>query len=293
VRVLVLGLRLAAAVLEFRDEVVCPDSTAVLERLYRIAPQAREADHVARLHGTGKELILQLDDRTGTTLASGRLPDSADCNQLADAAALMLAAWEAEFAREPPPTQVPVPPPREVVSAPPSQTVEAREKNQTHVDLAALALATADGQGVGAAFDLDATFGSLLMAIVLADTPHTATFGPGDVHWQRTALGVGGAFHLRPPGWDLSARAVVLAALLARWGTGYGLDEGSVGFDLGLGAGLRAGLALSKSVSLLADFSAIVWPLNQALVVAGVPGSFNLPIVQLYLGLGIRYGDPW
>jgi hypothetical protein len=293
VRVLVLGLRLAVAALEFRDDVACPDSNAVLARLYRIAPQARAADHVARLQGSGVELMLRLEDRTGTTLASGRLPDSTDCNQLADAAALMLAAWEAEFSREPPPTQLPVPPPREVVSAPPAQAVEAHEKNQSHLDLAALALATADGQGVGAALDLDATFGSFLMAILLADTPHTAAFGTGDVHWQRTGLGFGGSLHLRPPGWDLSARLFVIGALLARWGSGYGVDEGSLSVDLGFGAGLRAGLALSKSVFLLADLSAVMWPLTQRLVVEGVPGDFTLPLAQLYLGLGIRYGDPW
>jgi hypothetical protein len=238
-------------------------------------------------------LILRLEDRKGTTLASGRLPDSTDCNQLADAAALMLAAWEAEFAREPPPTMAPLPPPREVVSAPPSQAVDAHEKTQSHLDLAALALVTADGQGVGAALDLDATFSSFLMAILLADTPHSAAFGPGEVRWQRTALGFGGSLHLRPPGWDLSARLFVLGALLARWGSGYGVDEGTVSVDLGFGAGLRAGLVLSASVSLLADLSAVVWPLTQRLLVAGVPGDFTLPLAQLYLGLGIRYGDPW
>jgi hypothetical protein len=113
------------------------------------------------------------------------------------------------------------------------------------------------------------------------------------LHWQRTALGAGGALRFTAGRWDLSIRGFVLGALLSRWGTGYGGDESSVSPDFGLGAGGRAGFRLSSSVALLADLSGAAWPFTQKIVVAGVPGSFTLPIWQLYGGLGVSYESPW
>jgi hypothetical protein len=294
VRVLVLVLRLAGAALDFRDEVSCPATAAVLERLHRMAPEAPKADYVVHLRRSGSELLLQLDDRTGSPLASRQLPADADCADLADGVAVTLAAWEAQFSREAPPVPHATPLPREVVSSPNGSIAETtRTPGATHhFGFAALVLATADGAGVGIAGELDARW-DFLLAFLLADSPHGVAFAPGELHWQRTSLGLGGALHIVDGRWDFSARAFVLGALLARWGTGYAVDESSVSPDLGLGAGLRAAFRLSSSVGLLADFCTVVWPFTQSVVVAGVPGFYTLPIWQLYLGLGVSYENPW
>jgi hypothetical protein len=294
VRVLVLVLRLAGAALDFRDEVSCPVTAAVIERLHHMAPEATEADYVVHLRRSGSELLLQLDDRAGSPLASRQLPADADCAELADAVAVTLAAWEAQFSREAPPVPPSAPLPREVVSSPSEPTAEATGTSGAtrHFGFAALVLGTADGAGAGIAGELDARW-EYLLACLLADSPHGVSFAPGELHWQRTSLGLGGVLHIVEGRWDFSARAFVLGALLARWGTGYGVDESSVSPDLGLGAGLRAAFRLSSSVGLLADFSAVAWPFTQDIVVAGVPGFYTLPIWQLYFGFGVSYENPW
>jgi hypothetical protein len=238
--------------------------------------------------------LLELEDPKGVALASHQLPSSTNCAELADAVAVILAAWEAQFSHEvaPPPKQPA--PAREVVSATnqtASTTQSSPAASRHAVGFAGLVLATADGQDVGVAGEIDGSYDHLT-GLLLVESPHSATLAPGQLHWQRTSLGAGGRLWTATGRWEFSGRALLLAALLTRWGSGYGVDQSSTSPDLGIALGARVTLRVAGSLGLMADLSAVAWPLTQTMVVAGVPGSYTLPNWELFAGIGLGYSAP-
>jgi hypothetical protein len=290
VHLLVLMSFMSSAALSLQDEVTCPDTAAVLDRLHRIAPQALEADHVAHLRQVEGELMLELDDPGGATLASRRLPVSRDCDQLAEVVAVTLAAWEAQFTLTPTAPPPEAPSTGRAVTSPASTSSalspEGSAGERQHLLLSALVLGTAENHAGGVAVELGMDLGHLI-ALLLVEAPHSTYLAPGELHWQRSALGLGGTLGASTGRWDFDGRAFVLGALLARWGSGYSIDQASVSPDVGLGLAGRASFGLGGAWRLVAELSGVAWPLTQRIVVDGVPGTFTLPPFQLFAGLGV------
>jgi hypothetical protein len=289
VHLMVLLLRLSGAALEFQDALDCPAAELVLKRLEEISPSSPAADWIAVLSEAEDGLSLVLRDRGGATLAARRLPRSADCSGTADYVAVTLAAWEAELSPAPPPAKLPSQAAPAVVLPPePSGTAPLPGIGSHRLDVAALVLATGDGQGAGIAgeFGVDP---APLVTFALVEAPHTAPLGPGEVHWLRASLGLGGSIRWEATPWDLALRGFVLGALLDRWGSGYATNQGALSPDAGLGAGLRVLLPLGGGVRAVADLSVVVWPATQRIAVSGLPETFTLPPLQLFVGLGISH----
>ena len=105
--VLVLYLLLAGAV-EVESPSACPSAHAVAERLAVLLPATKDVPDRARLSRTGDKLSLELRRADGTAIAWRRLDARASCEDLAEAAAVMIATWETDLEAgrtlRPPPT---------------------------------------------------------------------------------------------------------------------------------------------------------------------------------------------
>jgi hypothetical protein len=154
--------------------------------------------------------------------------------------------------------------------------------------VSALVLGSADAEGLGVAAELAGRFEHLFV-LVLVEAPHETAFPPGELHWQRSSLGIGGTLRATTGKWDFDGAAFVLGALLARWGSGYSFDESSVRVDLGVGLEATASLRLGRGFSVIGALSGVVWPLTQQIAVQGLAGTFVLPTFQFFAGLGIGY----
>jgi hypothetical protein len=289
------------ATIAVRGAARCPTAAEVADALAALAPagEAQATGDWADVTPDGGSIRVRLHQADGTLLAEKRLPP-APCRQQAETAAVVLAAWAAQFHPElalafetPPPA--PGPPPAvaqrgpTTVSAAPAP--RAPEPDPLVVAAGAGLLASLEGESLAPAAAIEARvygrqtgWGGKLG--LYASGAHRLSFGPGEAAWRRVdaALGV-----LRRRAWrplSLEAGVDVVTGALFVEGSGFTEVQSSQSWDLGAEAGGRLGLAFGRAEAWLAI--GLGWWLRPQLVeVAGIPGNERLPSIAGRLGVGV------
>jgi hypothetical protein len=113
--------------------------------------------------------------------------------------------------------------------------------------------------------------------------------GDAGAQWTRAQLELGPSLRVRPGRLLVDLHLHAAAALVAVAGEGFASNYQSLGWDAGLGAGLRLGLPLRWALPFV-GVSATAYLRPQDLLVTGLPGSTTLPRFDAVISLGFGAG---
>ena len=278
---------LLAGGVEIEGATTCPTGAEVAERLRALVPDlnVRNPDR-ALLRGDGRGLRIDLVDPGGSTLATRKLLP-AGCADLAQAAAVVIAAWESELR----------PPPAESVRALPPPLPPRRAA----VDLAGAFIASFAGAsfapGGGASALVGVQRGRVWGRIAAAGfATRDLALGPGHASWTRAFASLGVAVRFRPSRFIIDLHGDALAALLYVKGIGYMSPSESYDVDPGLGVGARAAVRLGP-VALFLGGDVAGWLRAQTVRVLAQNGTTaglaDLPRVEALLSAGLAWGSDY
>ncbi len=302
--------------IEVRGNAGCPTSDALaaaLAGLIAPPPASATGSDVVELSGSGASVKVKLTSAGGDVIGEKRLPARLSCGERAQAAAVMVAAWEAHLrgvagpidptatqlpATQPAPVAVPVPPapvppaPSPVVVTRPAESAPTGSAPiQLETSAALFASVNADGVAPGGIFEL---------AIARADAPLALDAGAVIVGAHTIGVASGrGAWHRYGGIVQLDSRSRWRSLVLHMYG-GAALTAVTISgqsfastatdtvFDPGIVVGLRLALAVRTSPWLGA--TAVSWPRSHTLQVVGSPASVELPQFEAWLGGGLTFG---
>jgi len=287
------ALALALAVV-VEGAATCPTPSLVAERLAPLLPSVsatieRSAADVARVESRRGALDIELRDPQGALRASRRLDEDAPCADLAAAAAVVLAAWEAELqpGAAPPPSLPPLalPPPRRLhfdlaVGALVALALPSGGSSFGALVEGGLAGRSGRGRGPGA---------RVALAVPLFGAEEVA-LGSGSASFARRALSLGPRWRFAPGFFRLDLHANLAVAWVSVEGErvpGARRDDAAA---LGLDAGARAGLDLGPAI-VWAEASLLWYPARERAVVDGSTLAADLPPVELLLAVGVALGS--
>jgi hypothetical protein len=288
----------------------CPapvDVAARVRTILHLSPEQQLSEGFAvERHEAG--LYVALRGADSSLIGERTLPTSGSCHELAQAAAVVLAAWlsdvHPDFAGAlpappavPPPEQPEPPPPpppppataRAPAAAPPPPAGSAAQR-RLHVlgglggDLTGGALSPA--LLLGASFGAEVS-GVALSARALLTLPRQEPLGPGQVTWRRWPLGIGPSLRLATGTWAFSLSAGPAAAWLGLGGDSF--DR--VADQNGLVWGGFGELLVSGRAHPFAPFGALnvqFYPGNTTAYVSGLDLSWDLPPLSATLIVGAR-----
>jgi hypothetical protein len=269
-----LALLLAGAV-QVVSTTPCPTAAAVEARLPALAPTPSGAPDRALIRGSEGKVTLTLVRADGTAVVERQIEAPGSCPDLAGAAALIIAVWQAQEHPDLPPAPT-------LVSHPARLTVEA--KTDLFASLA------------GAEVSPGATLTAVLwrrrwgLALSLSGTAqHEGALGAGRATWTRGALGLGVARRL-VAGWArLDLHVEALLGLTVARGSGYQSDAAPVGSTFGGGAGMTVSHVWGRLL-VSAGASGARW-LAQDLAVSVSGDRRALPVTEARAGagLGLRF----
>ncbi len=286
-----LGLGLLAT-LRVTAEGACPTAAAVEARLQPLLPQLQDVPP-ARAHLEPLDELLRVEVRSedGALLTVRDLQRAAPCADLAAAAAVVIASALLSAPRTPALPQlslVPSPPPRARPLPPPVR----RPLPQLDAGVGLTAAAAGAGLAVGAALVVHAAPSGRAWGfrLGLAGTAlRREALGEAGAVWTRAQLELGPRYRVRPGRLIIDVHAHAAAALVYVSGQGFAADYASLGWDAGLGAGVRIGLPLRWAMPWL-GVSATGYLRPQELQVVGQTESGALPRFDAVLGLGLSAG---
>lgn len=290
----------------------CPapvDVAARVRTILHLSPEQQLSEGFAvERHEAG--LYVALRGADSSLIGERTLPTSGSCHELAQAAAVVLAAWlsdvHPDFAGAlpsppaqppavPPPDQPepPHPPPASSATtpppAPPPRAASAAQR-RLHV-VAGLGGDLTDG-ALSPALLLGASFGAevsglALSARALLTLPREEPLGPGQVSWRRWPLGIGPSLRLASGTWAFSLSAGPAAAWLGLGGDSFDrvVDQNGLVWG-GFGELLVSGRAYP-----FAPFGALnvqLYPGNTTAYVSGLDLSWDLPPLSATLIVGAR-----
>lgn len=286
-----LGLGLLAT-LRVTAEGACPTAAAVQARLQPLLPQLQDVPP-ARAHLEPLDELLRVEVRSedGALLTVRDLQRAAPCADLAAAAAVVIASALLSAPRtpalpqlsllpSPPPPARPVPPP---VRRPPPQ-LDAGVALTVAAAGAGLAIGGAlvvHGAPVGRAWGFRLGLAGAAL--------RREALGEAGAGWTRAQLELGPRYRVRPGRFIIDAHAHAAAALVYVAGQGFAADYTDLGWDAGLGAGVRIGLPLRWAMPWL-GVSATGYLRPQQLQVVGQSESGALPRFDAVLALGLSAG---
>jgi hypothetical protein len=308
--------------IDVRGNADCPTPgalAAALEGLIAPAPSgAPAAQDVVELSSRGGSVTVKLTSAGGDLVGEKHLPERLSCGARAQAAAVMVAAWEAHLRGVaapigpaaqvraptlPPPVAAPAPAPPAPATprASPATAVVAQPLApgapapsppvQLEVSTALFASVTAAGVAPGGIFEV---------GVARADAPLALEVGAVIVGAHRTGVATGRGLWRRYGGVvELDSRSrwrsMVLhihggAALSAVTISGQSFPSvaNDAVFDPGIVVGLR--LALAARLAPWVGATAVSWPRAHTLTVGGSPASVDLPQFETWLGGGLTFG---
>ncbi len=230
------------------------------------------------------------------TLAEKRFQAGPSCLELATAAAVVIAAWEADLASGvlltpglPPPLG-----PGPAVSKAPPAPIEA-PPGRLRYELAAGFVASFAGAGFAPGGTVEAALGLGRWPLwarlaVTATSTRAEQVGTGEVSWTRVGFGLGPSYLGLRGAWRIEAHLLAVAGLIAASGSGFVQTAGIVDFDPGLRGGLRLGRRLAGGTALFVGASALGWPGRQRLHVNGVARPVEPSRLEGLLSLGVSFG---
>ncbi len=264
----------------------CPSAAAIQLRLQALLPDAGSAATPVKVTRREGELELQIGEGAGAYRRG--LPMHASCAQREAVAATVIAAWESEL-------QGALALPPETAAGSPA--VSARREG-TRVDVEAEvafvgALAGASfAPGASAAVRLSPADWRLgFRAGLLGESTRELALGDGRASWGRSALTLGAGYRFSPGRLRIELRAGGALALLYVGGAGFGQSYQRYDVDVGLGAGVRAGVQAGPVQPFL-SVEVIGWlrP-EQAFAQHGDTSiAVDLPRFEVLLAAGLAFG---
>jgi len=304
-----------------RGNASCPTPEALaaaLEGLIAPAPGSGSArPDVVELAGHGASVTVRLTSAGGDLVGEKRLPERLSCADRAQAAAVIVAAWEAHLrgvagpiapravgvraATEPPPVTVARPAAPAPASPPAGGAAQPSARGpaappawvpiQLETSAALFASVTADGVVPGGIFEVAVARGDAPLALDVGAViigAHGTGVASGRGVWRR----FGGVVELdsRSRWRSLALHMYGGAALTAVTVTGESFPStgNDTLFDPGIVVGLR--LALVARLAPWLGASAVSWPRAHTLLVGGSPASADLPQFEAWLGGGVTFG---
>lgn len=299
----------------------CPTPAEVTTRLSALLPRLDPWDAIehARLTEDGVVLRVTLIDAKGAAVAERLLPASSSCAALADAAALVIAAWKsdvhAQFAVDLPAVPPARPPPPTVTRASaPTAVVPARTTRAPDLELLLGAGISAAGPGsqptrgaseglppwgaASAAFVARAIYkpsggwagGDLFAGF---ETDRTFALGPGQVRWRRWAAGAGMQGEMVTRWLRLAAGADLAVARMTLAGSGFLQDFSRTGWTPGAAAEIRLALPSGTAgirPSLWWELGAAYWWRAQEARIEPAGPTAQLPGLTLSTTIGVSLG---
>jgi hypothetical protein len=301
----------------------CPTPAEVTTRLQTLLPRLDPWDAIEHAHLVQDGVVLRvtLVDAKGTQVAERLLPSSASCTALADAAALVIAAWKsdvhAQFAVDLPAVTPPHPPPPTLTrtaaapAAPGLLTPPAARAPDLELLLGAGISAAGPGsQPAPSAGERVRPWGAAAPAFVaraiymparslggdlFASFESDRTFGlaAGQVSWQRWAAGAGLQGQLVSRWLRLAAGADLALARVTLSGSGFLEDFSRTGWTPGATAQVRLALpseAPGIRPSLWWEIGAAYWWRPEEARVDPAGPTAQLPRLTLSTTIGVSLG---
>jgi hypothetical protein len=239
----------------------------------------------------GDALVLHLQDDAGTALATRRLVrGDASCQELAQAAAVIITAWQLHADEWTPELPGLAP----VETAPVLRRARPGGPSRVHYELSAAFLSSITSTGAFAAGGQASAaltrrgarwFGRL--SLFGTDT-REQPLGFGAMSWSRVALAAGTTYRFGTT-WQLDLQADAVVALLVLRG-GSGTDSSAFNVDPGLRAGLR-GMRRWGHLAAFLEAGVVGWLRSQQVKASGSADSVELPRVEVLLAAGVAYGN--
>lgn len=288
-------------------------------------PRRPDVARIARAGEGAADLWLTLTRGDGTSLGARKLPRQRGCAELVDLVAVMIGSWEfsasdsgwggglglgpdrtpAASALAPAPASAPARAlvlrdvsVRAIAPAPAPEPTSGPADDHWALEMGLGAGATLLG-GVaplaGAELLAGRSRGQLRGRFALADqATRIRALAPGQIDWQRylATLGASWRFGVGDDAdrrWAITLDAAAAAALATLTGEGFFENRRPSYLELGLDAGLRVGRRLGPTLTLYAEVRGRAWAQRQRAVIDGVPGSSELPRVDLTGGIGATF----
>jgi hypothetical protein len=278
----------------------CPTPAAVRAELDRYLPRTSEHTDRAELEETPAGLRVRLRRDDGVVVAERTFSTSESCEDLARAAAVVIAAWEADlhpeltaqnWTREA--AQPQTPEPRTLPSRP-----TAPRRRQVEADWGAgpAVSAAADELGAGAVVATNfvplEALGFRLAALIWLSREHAVA--AGSVSWSRQRLAVGPIVRAGlSRDINLDVRLELQPSLLLLEGSGFSEDRRQQGLELALGTGarvaLRAPSGTTMSTLMWLDVGAAVFTREQVATLDGSASEWVLPRWEAVAAFGASF----
>ncbi|HEX4406095.1 MAG TPA: hypothetical protein VH560_14755 [Polyangia bacterium] len=296
-----LAVLVALGGVEIVGDATCPAPAEVAAQVATLGPAPVGDAPTAKVivARTERALRLELVGPNSNALATRTLPAEGTCEDLAAAAAIVVAAWRADLDPNLTPqvrllaNATPIEAtPTVVRAAPPRHDVP----RSFEVDLGVIASDVAGKLVPGIMLLGTMDLGAIGLAIdsgLSATTSRTEDVGgiPDGVSWTRTTFEIGPALHLGYARLRGDIHLQALAALVhVRGGAGVPNATSDTTLELGVGAGARVALA-GKTSTIWVGVDALKWPGDQELTIANDPfDQGRLPRSEVVLSLGIGFG---
>jgi hypothetical protein len=303
--------------LELTGPHACPTREAILAEVERRVPAGADAGTLrVRIQRHPGHLQLALLDDAGSPQPRRDLELSGSCEDLARAAAVVIASWLTRL-QTVAPSSDPSPelPPEPVTTTPPpplrsdaalAGTTPARRTSWGY-RVGAAGLVQLDGRSAapGGALELAAAprRWPVWPALTLVATrPESQSLAGGEVRWMRVRVATGASYQRQLGRVALRVQADVWQAAVLVGGTGFTSSRQAAGYDLGLGAAVTLALPVWRDagsnlrLAPFATVSASGWLLSQELRVQSASQSLlatlALPRFDVLIRLGAAFEAP-
>jgi hypothetical protein len=290
---------LAALQVDVRSSTNCPSAEAIAARLAPLLPSdethpgrdTAKVGMVAVGGDGGAELSIELLGKDGSRIGERRVSSWGGCDEMSQAVAVILAAWEidlrplalgrvvAEARRETGP--------RFATPAPPSPSSQVRAVVGVGGGIAAVG-------GVAAAFKLDLAIGAVASHWQLAldgsaETSRALSLAGGQVGWRQYTADIALGWHSLHPKLALSLDAGAALGWATLAGSGFGSPREQRSFEYGLAGAVRLGRRWGRW-QIWIEAEPRIWLQGQRAVVTntatGEPLTRDLPDVDLMVCAG-------
>jgi hypothetical protein len=242
---------------------------------------------------------IELFNSDGRLLAERTLDRTGSCADLAEAVAVVLSTWEAEFNPNVAMSVVlppPAPPPRPPTAPSDVKAVQPPPNRPLRFDVGIGLLASIAGGEVVPGATVEASMsrrsGHLGLAAALsASLTHSQSVGSltGSAHWTRVALTAGPQYRVSRSATMLDFHAGGVVALLHVEGVGLPSTTSDTSAQLGIGTGLRGMWAWNNAAGWI-GLDLLIYPGHDYLEIGGFGDRGQLPHLEVQIASGLSLG---
>ena len=281
-------LTLTALMPVVKGDLDCPSPALVAQRLAELGDIGEGSGEVVELSREEGALVVRLRRGDGEIVGNRRLAPGS-CRQLAESAAVVVAAWHARIGETP---LVPEAMGGPAIPAPEAVLRERRDAPQERVwALTVAGFASLDQSSGAPAARLSLARGAasglrLGLGAGLTGTHTAAVAGGAGTWWRLTLVTTAGRRLGLGPTSFLEVGGQLAASVLRVAGTGFAQNERATTFHPGGGGYLHVGKRLGVVAPWL-GVEVFYWPRPQGLRVQGAAGIADVPALEALVGGGV------